>query len=164
MTTPDATLVQNIRALLDARRIQDQALAHYCGHQSPWLSKILRHGRGVTIHREDCRNVLRWQGEDSPRLLQVRWGAQPEARYRAGVLLRAFNRRELFKDISSALSSADVGVTDMNSRPVGNGDETEIRLALQVRTYEQLSELLTRLAAIRNVLEVGRLRDELPRK
>jgi GTP pyrophosphokinase len=32
-------------------------------------------GRGVTIHREDCRNVLRWQGEESPRLLQVRWGA-----------------------------------------------------------------------------------------
>jgi len=50
MMNPDATLVQNIRALLDARRIQDQALAHYCGHQSPWLSKILRHGRGVTIH------------------------------------------------------------------------------------------------------------------
>ena len=47
--TPDSILVQNIRALLDARRIQDQALAHYCGHRSPWLSKIFRNERGVTL-------------------------------------------------------------------------------------------------------------------
>jgi GTP pyrophosphokinase len=125
----------------------------------PVVGYITR-GRGVTIHRDDCRNVLRWQAEDSQRLLQVRWGARPEARYRAGVLIRAFNRRELFKDISSALASADINVTDMSSRPWGKGDETEIRLHLQVRTYEQLSELLTRLGSIRNVMEVSRLREK----
>jgi (p)ppGpp synthase/HD superfamily hydrolase len=48
----------------------------------------------------------------------------------------------------------------MSSRPWGKGDETEIRLHLQVRTYEQLSELLTRLGSIRNVMEVSRLREK----
>jgi transcriptional regulator with XRE-family HTH domain len=47
--TPDTILVQNIRALLDARRRTDRALATYCGHRPPWLSKILKGERGVSL-------------------------------------------------------------------------------------------------------------------
>jgi GTP pyrophosphokinase len=124
----------------------------------PVVGYITR-GRGVTIHRADCSNVLRWQGEEAHRLLDVHWGERAEQRFRVGVQLLAYDRRELFKDISSVMASAEVPVTDISSHLEEGGDRMDVRLQVEVRNYEQLSELLTRLGAIRNVIETRRLRE-----
>lgn len=42
-------LIENIKALLDARGVDQEALAMWCGHSPPWLSKILSGERGVKI-------------------------------------------------------------------------------------------------------------------
>jgi GTP pyrophosphokinase len=115
-------------------------------------------GRGVTIHRDDCSNVLRWQNEESQRLLEVDWGQKPDSRYQVGIEIRAFNRRELFKDISAVMAAAEVTVNDISSGTDRN-DAVLIRLQAGVRNYEQLSDLLSRLNNVRNVLEARRLRD-----
>jgi GTP pyrophosphokinase len=115
-------------------------------------------GRGVSIHREDCSNVLRWLSEDNPRLLQVRWGRAPAAAYTVELQIRAFDRRELIRDISAVLAAAEVNVTDISSTLDEDSDEVSIRLHARVRNYEQLSELLNRLGSVRNVLEARRLR------
>jgi GTP pyrophosphokinase len=115
-------------------------------------------GRGVTIHREDCRQVVRWRAENSPRLLQVHWGARPATSYAVQLLIRAFDRRDLIRDISTVLSTADVQVTDISSRLDEMVDEVTIRLKVRVRDYEQLSELLNRLGSVSNVIEARRLR------
>ena len=114
-------------------------------------------GRGVTIHREDCRQALRWQREGSPRLLKVRWGGVPAAQYAVRLEIRAFDRRELIRDISNVLAAAEVQVTDINSRLDELTDEATIRLNVRVRDYDQLSALLTRLASVPNVLDARRL-------
>ena len=123
----------------------------------PVVGYITR-GRGVTIHREDCRNVLRWQNEENPRLLEVRWGHAPVADYQVEILIRAYDRRDLIKDISATLSTSEVSVTDISSKLDELTDEVEIRLKVRVKNYEHLSELLSRLGSIRNVLEARRLK------
>jgi len=115
-------------------------------------------GRGVTIHREDCRQVVHWRAENSPRLLQVHWGSTPATSYTVQVLVRAFDRRDLIRDISTVLSTSDVQVTDISSRLDEAVDEVTIRLKVRVRDYEQLSELLSRLGSVPNVIEARRLR------
>ena len=115
-------------------------------------------GRGVTIHREDCRQIVHWQAENSPRLLQVRWGEKPATRYAVQLMIRAFDRRDLIRDISTVLSTSDTQVTDISSRLDENSDEVSIHLKLRVRDFEQLSELLSRLGNISNVIEARRLR------
>jgi GTP pyrophosphokinase len=115
-------------------------------------------GRGVTIHREDCRQVVHWQAENSPRLLQVRWGAKPGTSYGVQLMIRAYDRRDLIRDISTVLSTADVQVTDISSKLDETVDEVTIRLKVRVRDYEQLSELLSRLGSVHNVIEARRLR------
>lgn len=117
-------------------------------------------GRGVTIHRDDCPNVLRWVRDDNPRLIQVRWRTQADSGYRVHLLLRAYNRRELIKDISSMLATSDVSVTDIHSRLDELTEEVNIRLQVMVRDYQQLSELLHRLNKIPNVFEACRLREK----
>jgi GTP pyrophosphokinase len=115
-------------------------------------------GRGVTIHREDCGQVVHWRAENSPRLLQVNWGEKSMANYSVEILVRAFDRRELIRDISTVLSTADTQVTDISSRLDEALDEVTIRLKVRVRDYEQLSELLNRLGSVSNVIEARRLR------
>ena len=115
-------------------------------------------GRGVTIHREDCRQVVHWRAQNSPRLLQVHWGARPATSYAVQLLIRAFDRRDLIRDISTVLSTADVQVTDISSKLDEMVDEVTIRLKVRVRDYEQLSELLSRLGSVNNVIEARRLR------
>jgi GTP pyrophosphokinase len=123
----------------------------------PVVGYITR-GRGVTIHREDCRQVVHWRAENSPRLLQVHWGARPATSYSVQLLVRAFDRRDLIRDISTVLSTSDTQVTDISSKLDETVDEVTIRLKVRVRDYEQLSELLSRLGSVNNVIEARRLR------
>jgi GTP pyrophosphokinase len=131
-----------------------------CCHPVPGdsVAGYITQGRGVTIHRDDCKQVVHWRAENSPRLLQVRWGAKPGTRYSVQILVRAFDRRDLIRDISGVLSSAETQVTDISSRLDEARDEVTIRLKVRVADYEQLSDLLTRLGNVSNVIEARRLR------
>jgi len=115
-------------------------------------------GRGVTIHREDCGQVVHWRAENNPRLLKVNWGAQPSTSYSVELMVRAFDRRDLIRDISTVLSTSDTQVTDISSRLDESLDEVTIRLRVRVKDYEQLSELLNRLGSVSNVIEAMRMR------
>jgi GTP pyrophosphokinase len=123
------------------------------------VSGYITQGRGVTIHRDDCQQIVHWRAENSPRLLQVRWGAKPGTRYSVEILVKAFDRRDLIRDISSVLSTAETPVTDISSRLDEERDEVTIRLKVRVTDYEQLSDLLSRFGNVSNVIEVSRLRD-----
>lgn len=117
-------------------------------------------GRGVTIHRDDCSNVLRWVREDNPRLIQVSWRKQVESGYRVNLLLMAYNRRELIKDISSMMATSDVTVTEIHSHVDDLTEEVNIRLQVTVKDYQQLSDLLSRLNTIPNVFEARRMTEK----
>ena len=114
-------------------------------------------GRGVTIHREDCGQVVHWRAENSPRLLQVNWGERSATNYSVQIAVRAFDRRDLIRDISTVLSTSVTQVTDISSRLDEASDEVSIHLKVRVRDFEQLSELLSRLGSVTNVIEARRL-------
>ncbi len=117
-------------------------------------------GRGVTIHRDDCPNAVRWVREENPRLIQVRWRRQADSDYRVNLLLSAYNRRELIKDISTMMATSDVSVTDINSHLDESTEEVSIRLQVTVKDYQHLSDLLSRLNTIPNVFEARRLTEK----
>ncbi len=114
-------------------------------------------GRGVTIHRADCSNILRWQKEENPRLIKVNWRKQLDSGYQVNLLLKAYDRRELVKDISSLLATSEVSVTNINSRLDEQTEEVSIQLQTVIRDYQQLGELLSSLRLIPNVFEARRL-------
>jgi GTP pyrophosphokinase len=122
------------------------------------VAGYITRGRGVTIHRDDCRQVVHWRSENNPRLLQVNWGERPTTNYSVQVLVRAYDRRDLIRDISNILAASDTKVTDISSKLDEVLDEVTIRLNVRVRDYEQLSELLNRLGSVNNVIEARRLK------
>ena len=131
-----------------------------CCHPVPGdpVAGYVTQGRGVTIHREDCGQIVHWRAENNPRLLKVNWGEKPTTSYSVLVLVRAYDRKDLIRDISTVLSTAETKVTDISSRLDETLDEVTIRLKVRVRDYTQLSDLLSSLGNVSNVMEARRLR------
>jgi guanosine-3',5'-bis(diphosphate) 3'-pyrophosphohydrolase len=110
-------------------------------------------GRGATIHRIDCPNILRI--EDRERLVRVTWG-EPKATYPVPIRIRAYDRDGLMKDVSTLI--ADEGVNMPKVKVDVNRNLAVFDLVLEVRDVFQLSRLLDRLENLPNVTEAIRVR------
>ncbi len=118
----------------------------------PIVGYITR-GRGATIHRQDCPNVLRIK--DRERLVQVSWGRLRQT-YPVSVRLRAYDRDGLMRDVSTLVANEGI---NMSSVHVSTKNSLAMfDLVMNVTDIEQLSRVLNRLEALPNVLEARRLR------
>jgi GTP pyrophosphokinase len=109
-------------------------------------------GRGATIHRQDCPNVLRIR--DKERLVRVSWGL-PRQTYPVSVRLRAYDRDGLMRDVSTLVANEGIS---MSSIHVSTKSSLAIfDLVMGITDIHQLSRILNRLEALPNVLEARRL-------
>ena len=118
----------------------------------PIIGYITR-GRGVTIHRQDCPNILRMQ--DRERLVRVSWG-EPKKTYPVPVRIKAYERLGLVKDVSTLI--ADEGINMLSLTSGTNKNLAWVDLVMEVRDLVQLSRILDRLENLPNVTEVVRVR------
>lgn len=110
-------------------------------------------GRGVTIHRKDCPNVLRLNERE--RLIRVSWGAAPKT-YPIPVEIKAYDRQGLMGDISQILAEENINILDVNLK-VSHHIAT-IHLTLEIGDIAQLSRVLTRIENLPNVTEAHRVK------
>jgi GTP pyrophosphokinase len=118
----------------------------------PIVGYITR-GRGATIHRRDCPNILRVK--DKERLVQVTWGA-PKSTYPVAVRILAYDRDGLMRDVSTVI--ADEGISMSQVKVDVDRNEATFDLVLNVDNIGQLSRVLTRVETLPNVLEARRVR------
>jgi guanosine-3',5'-bis(diphosphate) 3'-pyrophosphohydrolase len=110
-------------------------------------------GRGATIHRRDCPNILRIQ--DRERLVRVSWG-EPNYTYPVPIRIKAYDRNGLMKDVSTLIS--DEGINMPSVKVDVNRNLAVFDLILEVRDIGQLSRVLDRLENLPNVMEAQRVR------
>lgn len=110
-------------------------------------------GRGATIHRQDCPNIL--QVEEKERLVKVSWG-QPGRTFTVPVQIKAYDRQGLMTDISTIISDENINLIDMSMKM--NQHLANIKLIVGVKGISQLSRLLTRIESLPNVFEANRQR------
>jgi guanosine-3',5'-bis(diphosphate) 3'-pyrophosphohydrolase len=118
----------------------------------PIVGYITR-GRGATIHRRDCPNVLRIK--DKERLVQVSWGL-PRQTYPVSVRIRAYDRDGLMRDVSTLVANEGINMSSIHvstKNSLANFD-----LVMGITDLSQLSRVLNRLEALPNVLEARRLK------
>ncbi len=108
-------------------------------------------GRGATIHRQDCPNILR--RKDTERLLQVGWG-KVEQTYAVPITVKAYDRQGLMGDISTLLQNEGVNIADVSVN--FNRSVADLSLVVEVRDLTQLSRVLTRIESLPNVVEAQR--------
>ncbi len=120
----------------------------------PIVGYITR-GRGVTIHRSDCPNVLRLKLSDAERLIDVQWCASDQL-FTVDIQVLAYDRRGLLHDISSVLANDKINVMAVNTRTDKTDMMARMELTLEVEDIEQLSRILDRIGQLPSVTEVRR--------
>jgi len=110
-------------------------------------------GRGATVHRLDCPNILRTRERE--RLVHVSWGEHVRT-YPVPVRIHAYDRQGLMGDISNLLNNEGVNIADVAIKTHQN--LADIKLVIEIRNIEQLSRILTRLENLPNITEAQRIK------
>jgi GTP pyrophosphokinase len=113
-------------------------------------------GRGVTIHRRDCANVLRLKDEDRDRLIDVEWGALPDRVFPVDIHIQAYDRPGLLRDVSTLLANDHVNVLGVNTYTDSKDLVARMELHIEVTDIGQLSRILSRIGQLPNIIEVRR--------
>ena len=123
--------------------------------QDPIVGYITR-GRGVTIHRRDCPNVLRLYEKEHERLIEVSWGGTRQRVYAVEIQILAYDRSGLLRDITSVLATEKINVVGVNTVTDKHDHAARMKLSIEISGLEELSRALTRIGQLPNVIEARR--------
>ena len=113
-------------------------------------------GKGLTVHRMDCPNVLNIRDEDKGRLMEVEWDTPSDSRkYFADIQVVSEERKGLFKDLSKVCDDNDLEVVGLNLTP-GEPGTTNTLLTVEITDMHQIQRLLTGLRQVEGVTRVYR--------
>lgn len=116
-------------------------------------------GRGISIHRTDCVNVINISEYDKIRLIEAEWQKldfdKTGEKYNADIKIYANNRNGLIVDVSRVLTERKIEVTTMNCRASKQGTAT-IDIGFEISGIEQLNELIGKLHNIEGIIDIER--------
>jgi guanosine-3',5'-bis(diphosphate) 3'-pyrophosphohydrolase len=120
---------------------------------------FITRGRGVSIHRTDCVNVIHMSEEDRARLIEAEWqvpeGETSKALYSAEISVYATNRTGLVVDISRIFTERKIDIGSMSVRTTKQGTAT-IEISFTVHSVDELNELIDRVRTIESVMDIER--------
>ena len=113
-------------------------------------------GRGVTIHRQDCPNVLQLASREPERILQVDWGPTPVNTYPVDIHIKAYDRSGLLRDISQLLLNEKINTLAMNTLSNKEDNTASMKITIEITGLDALGRLLSRISQLPNIVEVQR--------
>lgn len=115
-------------------------------------------GRGVSIHRQDCASALQLAGREPERMIQVSWGPVPVQTYPVDIVIRAYDRSGLLRDVSQVLLNERINVLAVNTRSNKEDNTASMLLTIEIPGLDALGRLLARIAQLPNIIEARRNR------
>ena len=115
-------------------------------------------GRGVSIHRTDCINIINLQESERQRLIDAEWqdvGPSSGEKYATEIKIYANNRTGLMVDISRIFTERGIDMTSMNVRTSKQGTAT-ISVTFDIGGKEELQKIAEKLYQVESVLDVER--------
>ena len=115
-------------------------------------------GRGVSIHRTDCINVINLPEIERARLIEAEWqngDAKDSERYLAEINLYSNNRNGLLAEITRVLTEKNVDILSMNVRTSKQGTATT-SISFEISGTEELNRIIDRLRSIEDVIDIER--------
>jgi GTP pyrophosphokinase len=132
-------------------------IAHCCRPMPPEIiAGYITLGRGVSIHRHDCGNFRSLHARHPERVIEVEWGDAAEVNYPAELVLHAYNRQGLLRDISSVLADEKISVDSVQTKTDRQRLQATMELQLSVPGLAALSRTIARLEQLPNVTSVRR--------
>ena len=115
-------------------------------------------GRGVSIHRADCINVMKMAQDDRSRLIDAKWENETSTggeKYTADIKIFANDRNGLLADISRVLAENNIDIMSMNTRTSKQGLAT-METSFQVTSREELKRVIDKIRTIDSIIDIER--------
>ena len=117
---------------------------------------FITRGKGVSIHRKDCTNIININEDDSVRLIEVDWGGEEADAYPVGLIINAIDRQGLLGDITTTLTNEKINVIAVNSLSDKKEQTARMLVTIEIHDLQQLTRIMDKISQLSNVIEVLR--------
>ncbi|MBT6206528.1 MAG: bifunctional (p)ppGpp synthetase/guanosine-3',5'-bis(diphosphate) 3'-pyrophosphohydrolase, partial [Francisellaceae bacterium] len=106
---------------------------------------------------KECGNIINAKSRQMNRMIEVKWGQDTSSSYSADIIVYAYQRGNLLKDITSVLAKENVDVigidTDFNNKNM----QTTFKIKISVGNIELLSNVMHKIQRIPNIVDISRV-------
>ena len=113
-------------------------------------------GRGLSVHRKDCSELINMAAEKQERLIEVEWAKNIDSVYPVDIEIVGMDRPRLVSDIMNVIMETRTHVLEINAR-VAKNRIAKIHLKIEARNLEHLKFVLQRIGRIKDVTVVKRM-------
>ena len=115
-------------------------------------------GRGLSIHRTDCTNIINLPDIERGRLIEASWAedeTKQTGKYNSEITIYANNRIGILADLSKVFTERKIDVLSINSRTSKSGVAT-ISMTFQIQGTDELRELIAKIRTIDSIIDIER--------
>lgn len=119
---------------------------------------FITRGRGISIHRTDCTNIMSLPEIERGRLMEADWadmGDTKDGAFVANITVFVHNRNGMLADISKVLTEKNIDILSLNTRVSKDGTAT-LQTTFEIRSKEELNHIIDKLRNIPSVIDVER--------
>lgn len=120
------------------------------------ISGYITQGRGVSIHRQDCKQLQRLLEADDRRVIEVRWGENLGEKYPVDIRIEAYDRHGIIRDVTMLMASSKVNVLGMSTNTDQRTNIASLYLTIEIVSMEALLRLFGRISQLPNIISVER--------
>jgi Guanosine polyphosphate pyrophosphohydrolases/synthetases len=113
-------------------------------------------GRGVSIHRGNCSNILSHSQEERERMVEVMWDEQIDATYPVDIQIFGKHKDHMVTDVMNTVLETHTHILGINAR-VGKDKIAHIQLRVEIRNVEQLKMVMNKIRKVKNITDVERI-------
>lgn len=118
---------------------------------------FITQGRGVSVHRADCRRVVQCQDSSPERIIEVEWGSDADEKFEVDIAIEAYDRQGLLRDVTGMFANARINVLAITTQSIRQSHSATMRLTVEIADLESLAKLLERLNRLKNVISAKRI-------
>ena len=159
-STRDAVIRKNNKGGIVVKGVNDlSARCAHCCNPVPGdeIIGFVTRGRGITVHRTDCINMLSLPASERSRIIEAEWDVEDNTNetYSAELRIYVNNRIGLLVDISRIFSEANIDINSINMKNSKSGTAT-LQISFEIHGKEELTRIAEKLRSVPDVLDISR--------
>ena len=113
-------------------------------------------GRGVSVHRKDCSNIINLQQKEKEKFVEVEWGVAKGAAYIAEIEVKTEDRMGVLADIMTIITENKWALDSLNAKS-GKGNLATINIKVKIDSIEALKTLMRKIRKLPGIIDVYRV-------
>ncbi|RCW43789.1 MULTISPECIES: bifunctional (p)ppGpp synthetase/guanosine-3',5'-bis(diphosphate) 3'-pyrophosphohydrolase [unclassified Halanaerobium] len=120
------------------------------------ITGYITRGRGVSVHRTDCRNLQRLKKSEPERIIEVNWDRGRTESYQVDLRIDAVNKNALLNDITTLIKKEKLNLLSVMARTSKSDNRAVVNLSLELSSIEHMHDIMKKIESISGVLNVNR--------